>query len=304
MINLYWYLKYSYRITKRGLKKKENYYFRKGFGRVFTIYSKKYKNYRRRCEEIESERVVEVIIDFHAHVGRSWMGWEENTVGPEEMLKIYDSLGIEKSCISSWNLSYDPIAGNDEVADIVKKYPDRFIGFGVISPRWSPRAADEVDRCVQDLGMKGFKLHPSLNSWAGDSPLVYPVLERIEKYDLPVLFHTWNDDFSHPNRIGNLARRFPNATIVMAHMGYEAFYEASFIAKELPNVYLDTTGFYNEVRTLREVARIAGEEKIVFGTDGPALNIAVELAKIKCGDISDEAKKAILEDNAAKLLKL
>ncbi|MDD4792250.1 MAG: amidohydrolase family protein [Firmicutes bacterium] len=245
-----------------------------------------------------------MIIDFHAHVGRSWMGWEENTIGPEEMLRIYDACGIEKACISSWNLSYDPIAGNDEVAEIVRRYPDRFMGFGVISPRWSPQAADEVDRCINDLGMKGIKMHPSLNSWPGDSPIVYPVMERIEKYGVPVLFHTWNDDFSHPQRIGNLARKFPKVKVVMGHMGFEAFYDAAFLAEELPNVYLDTTGFYNEVRTLREVVRIAGAEKVVFGTDGPALNIPVELAKIVQGDISEQAKEMILGPNAAKLLGL
>jgi predicted TIM-barrel fold metal-dependent hydrolase len=87
-------------------------------------------------------------------------------------------------------------------------------------------------------------------------------------------------------------------------MGWEAFYEAAFLAKELPNVYLDTTGFHNEVRTLREVVRIAGKEKVVFGTDAPALNVYAEVAKIKFGDISEDAKKAIFYENAKKILKL
>lgn len=245
-----------------------------------------------------------MIIDIHAHVGRSWLSWEENTVTIEDMIKIYDDCGIEKACISSWLLAYDPPAGNNEVYKIVKKYPDRFIGFGVISPRWSPNAADEVDRCISDLNMKGIKMHPTLNSWAADSPIVYPVMERIQKYDVPVLFHTWNDDLSHPCRVGKLAKLFPEITILMGHMGWEAFYEAAFLAKELPNVYLDTTGFYNEIRTLREVVRIAGKEKVVFGTDAPALNVYAEVAKIKFGDISENAKKAIFYENAKKLLKL
>ena len=62
--------------------------------------------------------------------------------------------------------------------------------------------------------------------------------------------------------------------------------------------------FYNEIRTLREVVRIAGKEKILFGTDAPALNIYAEVDKIKYGDISEEAKKAIFYDNAKKLFKL
>jgi len=46
-----------------------------------------------------------MIIDIHAHVGRSWLSWEENTVTVEDMLKIYDDCEIEKACISSWLLA-------------------------------------------------------------------------------------------------------------------------------------------------------------------------------------------------------
>ncbi|GAB4112297.1 MAG: amidohydrolase family protein [Candidatus Caldatribacteriota bacterium] len=245
-----------------------------------------------------------MIIDIHAHVGRSWMAWEENTVTIKDMLEIYDDCGIEKACISSWLLAYDPPAGNDEVYKIVKKYRDRLIGFGVISPRWSPNAVDEVDRCINDLHMKGFKMHPTLNTWEADSPIVYPIMERIQKYGVPVLFHTWNDNLSNPSRVGNLAKKFPEVKILMGHMGFEDFYKAAFLAKELPNVYLDTTGFYNEIRTLREVVRIAGKDKILFGTDAPALNVYAEIAKIKYGDISEEAKKMIFYENAKTLLNL
>jgi predicted TIM-barrel fold metal-dependent hydrolase len=52
------------------------------------------------------------------------------------------------------------------------------------------------------------------------------------------------------------------------------------------------------------VVRIAGKEKVVFGTDAPALNVYVEVAKIKFGDISADAKKAIFYENAKKILKL
>jgi len=245
-----------------------------------------------------------MIIDIHAHVGKSWMAWEKMTDNIEDMIKMYDDLEVEKACISSLNILYDPPTGNDEVCEIVKKYPDRFIGFGVISPRWSPDVADEVDRCINDLNMKGIKMHPTINNWAADSPIVYPVMERIQKYDVPVLFHTWNDDLSNPSRVGKLAKMFPDVTILMGHMGFEDFYEAAFVAKEMQNVYLDTTGFYNEVRTLREVVRIAGKEKVLFGTDAMALNAYAEVAKIKHGDISEDAKKAIFYENAKKLLKL
>lgn len=245
-----------------------------------------------------------MIIDIHAHVGRSWKGEEENIITIDDMIKIYDKCGIEKACINSWALAYDPPAGNNEVYQIVKKYPERFIGFGVISPRWKHNVADEVDRCINDLMMKGIKFHPDLNTWAADSPIVYPIMERIQEYKVPVLFHTWHDDLSHPSRVGKIAKLFPDVPILMGHMGGEAFYEAAFLAKELSNVYLDTTGFYNEFETLNKVLKITGKEKVIFGSDFPALNVYVEIAKINFSDISEDAKKAIFYENAKKLLKL
>jgi predicted TIM-barrel fold metal-dependent hydrolase len=152
--------------------------------------------------------------------------------------------------------------------------------------------------------MKGMKMHPTLNNYEADSPKVYPVMERIQKYGVPLLIHSWSDNLSHPSRIGKLAKLFPDVPIIMGHMGYEAYTEAAFLTKELPNVYLDTTGFFNAERTLPTVVRIAGNEKIMFGTDSPALNARVEVARIKFADISEEAKKAIFYENAKKLLKL
>lgn len=245
-----------------------------------------------------------MIIDIHSHFGRSWIGYYENKVSIEDMLRIYDDCGIEKVCLNSWSLGYDPPAGNNEIHEIVKKYPDRFIGFCVISPTWNVNAADEVDRGINELNMKGIKMHPTLNNYEADSPIVFPVMERIQKYGVPLLIHTWNDNLSHPSRIGKLAKLFPNIPFIMGHMGYEAYTEAAFIAKELPNVYLDTTGFFNAERTLPTVVRIAGMEKILFGTDSPALNAHVEVARIKFADISEDAKKAIFYKNAKKLLNL
>ena len=152
--------------------------------------------------------------------------------------------------------------------------------------------------------MKGIKLHPADNGWEADSPIVYPVMERIREHGVPVLFHTWHDNLSNPSRVGRLARVFPEVPIIMGHMGGDAFYEAAFLAKELPNIYLDTTGSPTDIRILREVVRIAGKEKIVFGTDAPCCNVYAEAAKIKYGDIPEEAKTAIFYENAKKMLKL
>jgi hypothetical protein len=243
------------------------------------------------------------IIDFHAHLGKSWLAIEQEMTDAQELIKKYDEAGVAKACINSWNISYDPISGNDEIARVVKEYPDKFIGFGVISPRYRI-AVQEVERCIIELGMKGIKMHPTCNMWCADSPVVYPVMEKIEELDVPVLLHTFHDDMSNPRRVAGLAEKFPAVKIVMAHMGGDDWLDASYIARDHKNVFMDTAEVVNETRIIREAVNIAGAEKLLFGTDSPGTVIQAEIAKITHGDISEEAKEMILAKNAKRLLGL
>ena len=54
--------------------------------------------------------------------------------------------------------------------------------------------------------------------------------------------HSGSTDNIHPNRIGNIAKRFPDVPIIMDHLGYpDATADAIRVAEECPNVYLGTT---------------------------------------------------------------
>ncbi len=246
-----------------------------------------------------------MIIDIHAHLGTSWVGWSEDYADLEGFIGLMDQFGVNISCVNSWQLSYDPIKGNKEIFDAVKKYPERLIGLGVISPRYKQTLVkQEIDKCVKEYGMKGLKLHPTLNEYYADSIIVDPVMEKAIHYDIPLLFHTWNDDHSNPRRIAALAQRFPQAKIIMAHMGFEDWLEAIVIAEKAENIYLDTAGTTTEWLIIKTAVERCGEDKILFGSDSPALNLGAELAKVKDAQISQQAKEKILYGNAARLLKL
>jgi len=246
-----------------------------------------------------------MIIDAHAHLGSSWLAWSKDYLDLDGLIKLYDKYGIAKACISSWLIFYDPPKGNIEIFEAVKKYPDRLIGFAVVSPRYGKKdVIEEIDRCVNEYKMKGIKIHPSASGFYADSHIVDPVMEKAIEYDIPVLFHSWNDNYSNPRLIGNLAKRFPDAKIIMAHFGFEDWLEGIFVAKENKNVYLDTTGSPTEWLVIKTAVQECGGDKIVWGSDSPALNIAAELAKVTDAQISEEIKEKILYKNISKLLKL
>jgi predicted TIM-barrel fold metal-dependent hydrolase len=246
-----------------------------------------------------------MIIDAHAHLGASWLAWYPYEVDENDLIKLYDKFGVDKACISSFKIFYDPRGGNDEIFEAVQKYPNRFIGFAVVSPRYGPhRVAEEIDRCVQKLGMKGLKVHPAVGAWHADSLAVNPVMEKAREYNLPILFHSGTDKYSNPRAIGNVARRYPEVTIIMGHMGGEDYFEAIQIAKAHDNILLDTTGSLDEAMTIKQAVEEVGAKRVVWGSDSPALILGVELAKIEYADISEKEKRMILGENMTRVLNL
>jgi len=245
-----------------------------------------------------------MIIDCHSHIGASWYAWWRSEVTEEYFIKYMDKYGIDKACINYWGITYDPDRGNGYIAEFVKRYPNRLIGFACIVPRWYKLAVQEVERAAKQLNMKGLKLHPAANCWHANSPLVYPVVEKAIELGLPMLFHSGHDEYSHPHNLGDLAKRYPEATFIMGHTGEEAVIEGIEVARQNENIFIDTTGSYNLYHILHHAIDRIGEDRIVFGSDFPAYNPGPEIAKVRDVDLNDRQVEKIMGENMAKLLKL
>lgn len=245
-----------------------------------------------------------MIIDIHSHVGDPWFAYWKKNVEVEDHLASMEKYGIDKRCISWWQPHNAPDEGNVKIAEIVRKYPDKFIGFADINPRWYKQAVDEVVKAREELGMTGLKFHPAACHYHSDSPCLNKVMEKGIELGFPMLFHCGCDEYSHPHNLGRLAARFPEATIIMAHMGEEAWFEGISTAGVNPNIILDTTGSFNWYRIINFAIETVGENRVVFGMDFPAYNPGPEISKVKDADITDAQKAKILGKNAARILGL
>jgi predicted TIM-barrel fold metal-dependent hydrolase len=80
--------------------------------------------------------------------------------------------------------------GNDELAIMVDKYPDKFVAaIGNLPMNDLSAASDEIDRIVKDLHLKGIQIATDINGKPLDSPEFFPLFEKMEKYDLPIFLH-------------------------------------------------------------------------------------------------------------------
>lgn len=79
---------------------------------------------------------------------------------------------------------------NDELAEMVAKHPDRFIAAGACLPMNDVDAAlQEADRAIRDLGFCAVEIFTDINGTPLDSPDFFPLYEKMQDYDLPILLH-------------------------------------------------------------------------------------------------------------------
>jgi aminocarboxymuconate-semialdehyde decarboxylase len=79
---------------------------------------------------------------------------------------------------------------NDSIAELVAKYPDRFLAGVASLPMNDMEAAlEEADRAIRDLNLKGIQICSSINGKPLDSSEFFPLYEKMASYDLPIWIH-------------------------------------------------------------------------------------------------------------------
>ncbi len=85
-------------------------------------------------------------------------------------------------------------AVNDRLAERVAAHSQRFAGFAALPSADPKAAADELERAVVKLGLKGAMLHGLTNGEFLDLPKYWPIYQRAEALDVPIYFHPANPD--------------------------------------------------------------------------------------------------------------
>ncbi len=78
---------------------------------------------------------------------------------------------------------------NDAIAAIAHEHPKRFIGFFTLPTCDIKASLDELERAVNDLGLRGFGCFANLNGQALDREELFPIYERLVHHKLPVYVH-------------------------------------------------------------------------------------------------------------------
>ena len=213
---------------------------------------------------------------------------------------------------------------NDATATFARAYPDRLIGFMSIHP-YDARCLDEFERCRLDLGLRGAKLGANYQNFDPLGARALTIYEQAQKHGLPILFHQGTSPvrdaplrLSHPLLMDEIAIRYPDLKIIMAHMGHPWQVETCVVIRKHPNLYTDISGnFYRPFSFWEQLVK-AGEwnvlDKVLLGSDFPVttvqetidalrnVNCVVEGSRLP--RVSAEAIEAIIHRDALALLGL
>jgi predicted TIM-barrel fold metal-dependent hydrolase len=88
---------------------------------------------------------------------------------------------------------------NDEMAELVVKYPDRFVSAIAILPMSTiDEALKETDRAIRDLKFRGVYIYSNIDGKPLDLPEFLPLYEKMSAYDLPIYIHPMRGNADHP----------------------------------------------------------------------------------------------------------
>ncbi len=166
------------------------------------------------------------VIDCHAHLHhRSRPTWKDDD---RKLIEASDRLGIDQLCCSILTPRRPATAEgfrecNRWVADALKRFPGRVLGYCYVNPGHTREALEEVRRCIEGRGFVGVKLY---NEYRCTDPVVFPVVELAIELRVPILHHAGHlhyflEDQPHISDGGHLAelsRRYPEVMLICAHI--------------------------------------------------------------------------------------
>jgi len=246
---------------------------------------------------------------------RRWTGGQlpEGELPVELTLAAMDAAGVEVGLVAAWYGPEGALISNDEVSELVRAHPGRFVGVASVDLRQPVAAVRELRRCVEELGFKALRVVPWLWGLPPNDRRYYPLY--VECVELGVPFctqvgHTGPLRTSETGRpipyLDDVALEFPELVIVAGHIGYPWTEEMIALARKYPNVYIDTSAYTSKryPPALVDYMRGRGRHKVLFGTNYPMLTAQQCLQDIDSLELDGEARELFFSNNARRLFDL
>lgn len=234
----------------------------------------------------------------------------------EGYVTLMDKFNVNKAVIVAYDATTAygfVMATNQDVAEFVKIYPDRFIGFGCVDIP-AKNAMDQLEYAIRSLGLKGIKLVPPVQKFDYLDKKYDPIWRKMIDLNVPLWTHGGHQasfygsvaKYGHPLLIDDLASRHKDLIIIIGHMGVPWMWDTWSVVLRHQNVYVDISAYPNLYNWFPWDAFVSEDlsHKILFASDYPLIHYSHIFKAFEKVQISESLKRAILHKNASKLLNL
>jgi aminocarboxymuconate-semialdehyde decarboxylase len=321
------------------------------FAGTFDILKKRYKE-----DEIFDKFVVSATGRRSAELNRGIVaGIRDALRDPQKKIRDMDGAGIGISLLSSTPFAFfyevdDDLAvelarfQNDQLSEMVKKYPNRFAAIATLPLQVPSEAVKELERAIKVLGLRGVEIGSHVGKRELGDEDFWSIYNALEELNVPVFIHPHHvagmdrlEDFYLTNLIGNpldttiaaaqlifsgVLEKYPGLKIILAHAGgqlpyiigriehgYQVRPECKEKVRRSPMTFFKN--FYFDIIThnpeaLRYLIAFAGSDHILLGSDYPYdMGDPNPVERVsKLSGIKAADRRKILRENAVALFDL
>jgi uncharacterized protein len=239
------------------------------------------------------------VVDAHTHVGEH----DPDTMrcSPAELSAHLEQAGAVGVVFALREPDGYP-GPNDAVIAAARASGGRLVAFGRVDPAAEP--AQEARRTL-DAGARGIKLHPRGESFTLDDVRLEDVWALAHERRVPVLVHAGRGIPSLGAHAVQIATRYPGVRLILAHAGISDLAWIGRQARELPNLFFDTS-WWSPSDMLALFATVPAGQ-ILFASDAPYGRTpvtAIEVIRVgRQAGVDDAHLRLVLGAQMERLLK-
>jgi predicted TIM-barrel fold metal-dependent hydrolase len=240
----------------------------------------------------------------------------EEAMTDQEFIQMLDDAGVTHACIGTGRH-----ASVEHTAMLADKYKDRLIPWSRISPHLGMAGVKKLEHCVKEFGFRGLEVSTFRERLYANDKKYYPLYAKCVELGIPIRVYTTMNyasdramDLGRPIYLDEVARDFPELTIIAGLGGWPWVPELVGLARRHPTIYIDFAAHRPKYiakpgsgfEMLLQFGNTLLQDKILFASSWMTLGLPLKqiIQETEELPLKETVKPKWMYENAARLLKL